>query len=695
MMKRHIQLSGALRGLLLALCAAMLIVPSFAQTAFLSRNELSVSLQDETVTVEDFGAAGDGVTDDSAAIEAALNSGAAKVEFGAGKTYLYKERIIMTASNVEIEGNGATLEWDGDTTFETWEELHIFGKTPESPVTNIYLHDLNFLSPNAGSVRRSNSIQLLLYNCSDVRVDDCGFLITEGRGNEMYSDGGKGVSNIWIYGDCHRIDITNCSLKNLSHASGIPVDGEVYNGAGGNVWISGYTEAGTQNTHISDITIQNNRIEKSCHDESIAIWSAEADRILIDGNEFHTHEKGEVLDYSDMVFTIGNIRGCAEGKADVVRDVRFTNNQIYAESRHSLFSCGGQAGSEAVEISGNDITWVKLDSTANYCGIVDTEACQCVVVLKDNHIRYEDSDEGGYFYKFFGSRKLEVDGNVIEVKGVLAHLCDLDDDAQSAMDTTRIYNNRFVIDSELNYLSMGYDFHDNIVVFNVPVKNSIFPYYQRDLIRAPRISGNYIQINGLYEEAGTGRDVLFMMGCKMNGYEVDFTDNVIDSTVAQESGDAFNLIHLLTDPEEEEQRVNALHTRSNLFSLIDYYQNTVNPVVLTDDMEVRSWTELPLCTARCTAELTENGFDGYALTYTLTAPKPEETSLYLACYDEEGAMLALKILPDAPLTGRETITLPDFFTPSDLSDMRCCQLYLLEDNTLCPVCEHWAGDLPA
>lgn len=691
-MKSHIQMTRGLPGLFLTLCAAMLIVPSFAKAASLSQDEPSISVQGETVTVEDFGAMGDGVSDDSAAIEAALNSGAAKVEFGAGKTYLYKERIIMTASNVEIAGNGATLEWDRDTTFETWEELQIFGQTPETPVTDIYLHHLNFLTPNACGAQRSSSVQLLLYNCSDVRVEDCEFLITEGKGNEMYSDGGKGATNIWIYGDCHRISITRCSLKNLSHASGIPLDGEVYNGAGGNVWISGYTKAGTQNTRISDITVRDNLIEKSCHDESVAIWSAEAERILIDGNEFNTHEKGAVADYSDMVFTIGNISGSAEGKTDIVRDVRFTNNKIYAESRHSLFSCGGGEGSESLEISGNDITWVKLDSTANYCGIVDTGSCQCGVALKDNHIRYEDSGEGGYFYKFFYSQKLEVTGNDIEIKGVLAHLCDLDDDAQSATDATRIYNNRFVIDSELDYLCMGYDFHDNIVIFNVPVKSAIFSYYQRDFIRAPKVSGNYIRVNGSYGKAETSHSALFMMGCKLNGYEFDFTDNVIDCAVPQESVDAFNLVHLLTVQDETEQRVNALGTRSNLFGQVHYYQNAVNPVVLTDGMEIRSWTELPLCTAYCAAQLTEEDSGSYALTYTITVPEPEEASAYLACYDERGAMLAFDVLPDAPLVGRDTVILSDLFAPFDVSDMRRCQLFLLENNTLRPVCKQWAGN---
>ena len=237
-MKRNAHSAESAFRLLLTLVAAALILPTFARAARLSRDEPSAAVQgkdepsaavqgkaETTVTVEDFGAVGDGVHDDAEAIENALNSGAAKVEFGADKTYLYKKAIVMTASNVEIAGNGATLAWDSETPYEDWRELRIVGWEPETPVTNIHLHNLNFLTPNMSDERRVSSVQLILFNCSDVLVEDCDFLITEGRGNEVNADGGRGATNIWIYGDCHNVTVQNCSLRNLSHASGNPVEG--------------------------------------------------------------------------------------------------------------------------------------------------------------------------------------------------------------------------------------------------------------------------------------------------------------------------------------------------------------------------------------------------------------------------------------------------------------------------------------
>ena len=61
----------------------------------------------ETVSVKDFGAVGDGVTDDTAAIQAAIDSGAKEVFFPKG-TYYFTSNITL-ASNQRLKGDGATL----------------------------------------------------------------------------------------------------------------------------------------------------------------------------------------------------------------------------------------------------------------------------------------------------------------------------------------------------------------------------------------------------------------------------------------------------------------------------------------------------------------------------------------------------------------------------------------------------------
>ena len=62
----------------------------------------------ETVSVKDFGAVGDGVTDDTAAIQAALNSGAKSIVFSGG-TYLLTSSTIIPANKIIFFDN-ATIK---------------------------------------------------------------------------------------------------------------------------------------------------------------------------------------------------------------------------------------------------------------------------------------------------------------------------------------------------------------------------------------------------------------------------------------------------------------------------------------------------------------------------------------------------------------------------------------------------------
>lgn len=64
----------------------------------------------EYVSVLDFGAVGDGVTNDTVAIQAALNSGSKNIVFTSGKTYLVNGGLTYTQANGLISASGATIK---------------------------------------------------------------------------------------------------------------------------------------------------------------------------------------------------------------------------------------------------------------------------------------------------------------------------------------------------------------------------------------------------------------------------------------------------------------------------------------------------------------------------------------------------------------------------------------------------------
>lgn len=68
----------------------------------------------EIVSVKDFGAVGDGIVDDTAAIQAAMNatSAGSSLVFEPGKRYITSN--TLTGVNLSIDGNGATLVSTGD-----------------------------------------------------------------------------------------------------------------------------------------------------------------------------------------------------------------------------------------------------------------------------------------------------------------------------------------------------------------------------------------------------------------------------------------------------------------------------------------------------------------------------------------------------------------------------------------------------
>jgi Pectate lyase superfamily protein len=113
----------------------------------------------QTVSVKDFGAVGDGVTDDKAAIQAALNA-VDTVQFPDG-TYLLGSKVNLNSNNVLI-GSGATILWNASSFANAIEG---------SAVTNVAIEGLKFESSMA--VTASETYGIKVTDCQQVKVTNC------------------------------------------------------------------------------------------------------------------------------------------------------------------------------------------------------------------------------------------------------------------------------------------------------------------------------------------------------------------------------------------------------------------------------------------------------------------------------------------------------------------------------------------
>ena len=161
------------------------------------------------VTPEMFGAVGDGMADDTQALQDMYESGGNIFLFSKDKIYLTKGNVILSLNNSTFLGNGATIKWDShDFNDFPYEEWAIFSTKPELAGNKYWIlkdslifRDLNFDGNRSEQLNVSYDTQtsayqglvLELFGYKNVVIDHCSFYDT--HANAVHT---RATQNVYI-----------------------------------------------------------------------------------------------------------------------------------------------------------------------------------------------------------------------------------------------------------------------------------------------------------------------------------------------------------------------------------------------------------------------------------------------------------------------------------------------------------------
>lgn len=332
----------------------------------------------QTVSVKDFGAVGDGVTDDTAAIQAATNTG--KNVFFPDGLYTISGVINATNNGQSFFGSGVASKIQADTSVNGFSWFD----TGASITSNVEFRNLWFIGN--GAVRTSasktgNDYVLSIQNTESVRITNCKFedcFSTTGAGKAVWV--WKGSSNVIIAGNFFANNggqdvnfygsdgsVYRCTAANNIHFN---TQGECYEVEGRNATtIAAY--------EVYDVTIANNQIRS----DIVAIASAGAEGLLCIGGR--------------GVKFIGNTvnrRGQNGVKLIGSQNVLIENNQFFDLSntgkngvRVTTDVFGVNGSSYAVTITGNTFNNGITDA-AVWINVGESSSTSSRVIITENNI---------------------------------------------------------------------------------------------------------------------------------------------------------------------------------------------------------------------------------------------------------------------------------------------------------------------
>ena len=355
----------------------------------------------DTVSVNQFGAYGDGEHDDANAIQLALNSKYSNIVFES-VDYRIKSLLRIKNSNTFLIGNNAKIIYGNDF---VWSDnscaIYIVGSNTRH-ISNIGIYGITLYEDTIVSEREN--VMVRIEYAENLDFCNTNIIATNVKENN------RKVTNIDLKEYWKNINIIGCELINLT-------DGNV----GGNIWI----RAGKEGT--GNIKMEKNYISKSCHDETIAIFgNGEINNVIIQENEFKIDETNVTVKSSPII-NIGE-------NMNKLTNVKFLNNNLDIKAGSLLFWI---SNSEDVKINNNSINFENISGNP-YMQYFKEEESANNVEIANNDIAIKGE---GILRAYIFDSIDNIENNKINVK---IDFCSI------FKDCSFIKNNEIIIDNDLN-----------------------------------------------------------------------------------------------------------------------------------------------------------------------------------------------------------------------------------------------------
>jgi len=271
---------------------------------------VQAKLREVEVSVTDFGAVGDGVTDDTAAIQAALDSGASSVKFPKpsvfylvlGATDTTNSTVLDIPSNITLKGEGdSSVIKLGAHTTTAHRMFKISGKS-NVVIKDLYLDGQKSLQTGASD---EQSHGVLIYDSSKITIENCTFKNMKGDGVYVGGASNPGSTDILIDGNDFDANFRQC--VSLVRGEFIRVIGNDLAGTTGNNPGAGIDiEANTPSDTLRQISIVGNNIRGN-HFGMFINELAPAREVTVTGNTFSDNRATDLFCRGDNVSISGNV----------------------------------------------------------------------------------------------------------------------------------------------------------------------------------------------------------------------------------------------------------------------------------------------------------------------------------------------------------------------------------------------------